>query len=96
VSNVAKSQIVALLISALVMMMPVLFFSGMLFPPENLPWALRWITYVIPARWYIDAMRKLMIEGVGLDGVILEASVLLAETMLLIAAATKRFSDRLE
>ena len=37
-----------------------------------------------------------MIEGVGLDGVILEASVLLAETMLLIAAATKRFSDRLE
>jgi ABC-2 type transport system permease protein len=96
VSNVAKSQIVALLISALVMMMPVLFFSGMLFPPENLPWALRWITYVIPARWYIDAMRKLMIEGVGLEGVILEAGVLLAETMLLIAAATKRFSDRLE
>ena len=96
VSNVAKSQIAALLMSALVMMMPVLFFSGMLFPPDNLPWALRWITYIIPARWYIDAMRKLMIEGVGLRSVLLEGGILLAETLALLAAATKRFSDRLE
>ena len=96
VSNVAKSQIAALLMSALVMMMPVLFFSGMLFPPDNLPWALRWITYIIPARWYIDAMRKLMIEGVGLRSVLLEGGILLAETLALLAAAMKRFSDRLE
>ena len=96
VSNVAKSQIAALLMSALVMMMPVLFFSGMLVPPDNLPWALRWITYIIPARWYIDAMRKLMIEGVGLRSVLLEGGILVGETLLLLAAATKRFSDRLE
>ena len=96
VSNMADSQITALLISAMVMMMPVLFFSGLLFPINNLPWVLRWISYVIPARWYIDAMRKMMIEGVGLGGVLLETGILLMETIVLIAASTKKFNDRLQ
>lgn len=96
VSNMAGSQIVALLISAMVMMMPVLLFSGLIFPVENLPWGLRWISYVIPARWYIDAMRKMMIEGAGLSGVMLEAGILLFETLVLVAASVKKFNDRLE
>ena len=96
VSNMVQSQIAALLISAMVMMMPVIIFSGMMFPIENLPWALRWISYVIPPRWYIDAMRKLMIEGVALRDVVLEVGILLAETVALMAAATKKFNDRLE
>ncbi len=96
VSNLARSQIVALLISAMVMIMPVLFFSGLMFPIENLPWALRWISYVIPARWYIDAMRKLMIEGVAFGGVMLEFAILTGQTLLLLAVSTKKFNDRLE
>jgi ABC-2 type transport system permease protein len=96
VSNIAGSQIVALLLSAMVMMLPVLFFSGLLFPVENLPWVFRWISYVIPARWYIDAMRKMMIEGMALSGVFLEVGILVAEMLALIAASTKRFNDRLE
>ena len=96
VSNVVESQIAALLISAMVMIMPVIFFSGLLFPTENIPWALRWITYVIPPRWYIDAMRKLMIEGVDLRGVMLEVGVLAFETVVLMTAAVKKFNDRLE
>ena len=96
VSNIAKSQIVALLISAMVMIMPVVFFSGLLFPTGNIPWALRWVTYIIPARWYIDAMRKLMIEGVPFMGVMLEFGILLVETLLLMVASTKKFNDRLE
>lgn len=96
VSNVVKSQVAALLISAMVMMMPVIFFSGLLFPTENIPWALRWISYVVPPRWYIDAMRKLMIEGVTLSGVLLEVGILTFETVVLMAAAVKKFNDRLE
>lgn len=96
ISNIAKSQIMALLISAMMLLMPVLFFSGLLFPLENIPWALRWIGYVVPARWYIDAMRKLMIEGIALKGVLLETGILLSETVLLITASTRKFNDRLE
>ena len=96
VSNMVQSQIAALLISAMVMMMPVIIFSGMMFPIENLPWVLRWISYVVPPRWYIDAMRKLMIEGVTLRDVALEVGILLAETIALMVAATRKFNDRLE
>ena len=96
VSNIAGSQIVALLISAMVMMLPVLMFSGLMFPIENLPWALRWISYVIPARWYIDAMRKMMIEGVHLRGVLPEVGILVFETLALVGASMKKFNDRLE
>ena len=96
VSNIVSSQIAALLISAMVMMMPVIIFSGLLFPIENLPWALRWISYVIPPRWYIDAMRKLMIEGVVLRDVMLEVGILLAETVALMTVSVKKFNDRLE
>ena len=35
----------------------------MLFPIENLPRILQYLSCVIPARWFIDAMHKLMIEG---------------------------------
>ena len=96
VSNMVQSQIAALLISAMVMIMPVIFFSGLLFPIENIPWALRWISYVVPPRWYIDAMLKLMIEGLDLRGVMLEVGVLAFETLALMTAAVKKFNDRLE
>lgn len=96
VSNIVKNQIAALLISAMVLMMPVLIFSGLMFPLENLPWALRWISYVIPARWYIDAMRKLMIEGVALSGVMLELGILTLEVVILTIASMRKFNDRLE
>lgn len=96
VSNMVRSQIAALLISAMVMMMPVLIFSGLMFPIENLPWVLRWITYIIPARWYIDAMRKLMIEGLAFSGVWLETLILVGETIVLMVASVKRFNDKLE
>lgn len=96
VSNVAQSQIIALIVCAMVMMMPVLLFSGMLFPPENLPVWLRWITYIVPARWYIDALRRLMIEGVHLGAVMKEFLILCGMTVLLLGASLKKFNDRLE
>lgn len=53
----------ALVISAMLMLMPLIMLSGMVFPIENMPGVLRLLSCVVPARWYIDAIRKLMIEG---------------------------------
>ena len=72
VSTVTDKQMVALLISGMILMLPIMMFSGMLFPVENLPAVLKPFSYIVPARWYIDAMRKLMIEGLEFSGVILE------------------------
>ncbi len=96
VSTLAQTQMVALLICAMVMMMPMMMLSGMLFPLENLPPVLKQITYVIPARWFNEAIRKVMVEGMNITGIWKEFSILLAMTIALFAASIKKFNDRLE
>ena len=96
VSTVTDKQMVALLISGMILMLPIMMFSGMLFPVENLPAVLKPFSYIVPARWYIDAMRKLMIEGLEFSGVILEFSILCFMTVGILRVALMKFNDRLE
>ena len=96
ISNVAKTQFVALLISAMVLLMPVVMLSGMMFPVESMPQVLQWIAAIIPPRYYIDAMRKLMIMGVGIGEVGREVVILVSMTAILLTIALKKFNVRLE
>ena len=96
ISNVAQTQLVALLMSAMLLLMPVVMLSGMLFPVESMPTILRWIAAVVPPRYYIAAMRKLMIMGVGIGDVLQEVLVLAGMTVFLLTVALKTFKDRLE
>ena len=95
ISNVAQTQFVALLVSAMVLLLPTVMLSGMLFPIESMPAVLQWVAAVIPPRYYIDAMRKLMIMGVGFESVWHEVLVLSVMTCLLLAVALKKFNKRL-
>ena len=96
ISNIAQTQLVALLLSAMVLLMPVVMLSGMLFPVESMPRILQWISAVVPPRYYIQAMRKLMIMGVGIGEVALEVVVLAVMTVLFLTIALKKFNTRLE
>jgi ABC-2 type transport system permease protein len=96
ISNVAQTQLAALLLSAMVLLMPVVMLSGMLFPVESMPQVLQWVAAVVPPRYYIQAMRKLMIMGVGFSDVLTEVLVLAAMTALLLTVALKKFKTRLE
>ena len=80
----------------LLILLPIIMFSGLAFPIENMPKVLQPISCIIPTRWYIDAVRKLMIEGLPFGGVLREFSILAAMTALLIAAALRKFNDKLE
>ncbi len=96
ISSVAQTQLVALLLSAMVLLMPVVMLSGMLFPVESMPQVLQWLAAVVPPRYYIAAMRKLMIMGVGIGEVTREVAVLAVMTVVLLAVALKKFNVRLE
>ena len=96
ISNVAQTQLVALLMSAMVLLMPVVMLSGMLFPVESMPQVLQWLAAVVPPRYYIEAMRKLMIMGVGIGEVAREVAVLTGMTVVLLAIALKKFDVRLK
>ena len=95
ISNVAQTQFVALLVSAMVLLLPTVMLSGMLFPVESMPQILQWISAIIPPRYYIQAMRKLMIMGVGIGDVWQEVAILSGMTVLLLVAALKNFNKRL-
>ena len=96
ISNIAQTQLVALLMSAMVLLMPVVMLSGMIFPVESMPQALQWLAAIVPPRYYIEAMRKLMIMGVGIDAVAREVAVMAGMTVVLLAVALKKFNVRLE
>ena len=95
ISNIAQTQFVALLVSAMVLLLPTVMLSGMLFPVESMPTILQWISAVIPPRYYIQAMRKLMIMGVGIQEVWQEAMILIGMTALLLVVSLKKFKTRL-
>lgn len=94
VSTIANTQLTALIISAVVFMLPVIMLSGMIFPIDNMPAILQGISCVIPARWYTEAMRKLMIQQLGLGHVICEVTILLSMTSALLFLAIKNFNTR--
>ena len=96
VSTIAETQLVALLISAMLLMMPVIMLSGMMFPIESMPKILQYISAIIPTRYYISAMRKLMIMGVGIEEVYFEVTVLISMLIALMSLALAKFNKRLE
>ncbi|MGM9832219.1 MAG: ABC transporter permease [Candidatus Limisoma sp.] len=92
VSSIVKKQITAMIVSAVAFMLPVIMLSGMIFPVDNMPTVLQWISGIIPARWYIEAMRKLMIQQLGLECVLKELAILTSLTVVILAIAIKKFN----
>ena len=95
ISTVVNTQAVAMLGSVMLLMLPVMLLSGMIFPIESMPPLLQYISNVIPAKWYIMAARKMMIEGQTLAQVYVEASILTGMTVALMALSLKNFKNRL-
>lgn len=92
ISTIASTQVSALLVSGVMFMIPVVLLSGMIFPVENMPLALQWFSCIIPARWYISAMRVLMIQQLPVGYVLTEVLVLAGMTLCVLALAIKKFN----
>lgn len=95
VSTIAPNQVIAMLISGMVLMMPTVLLSGMMFPVQNMPVPLQYFSSILPARWYIAAIRKLMIQGVDVVFVLKEVIILIIMAVVLIGASLKKFKIRL-
>ena len=96
ISTVANTQQAAMLISGVALMLPVMLLSGMMFPIENMPWILRFLSNIIPAKWYIIAVKDVMIKGLGMEAILKEVGILVFMALFLVAISVKRFKTRLE
>ena len=95
ISTIATTQLMALLLSAMVLLMPIVMLSGMIFPVESMPEVLQWIAALVPPRYYIQAMRKLMIMGVDISNIVREIYILSAMALFLLIVALAKFKKRL-
>lgn len=96
ISTIAKTQVEAMLMSGMVLMMPVILLSGMIYPIDNMPQVLQWISHIIPARWFIAAVRKLMIQGLDISYVMKELIILISMAIFLLSVSLKMFKIRLQ
>jgi ABC-2 type transport system permease protein len=96
ISSAVDKQMVAMLISAMVLILPVMMLSGMMFPLENMPFLLQLVSELIPAKWYMMAVKKIMLQGLDMASVAKEFIVLSSMAVLLIVMSIKRFKYRLE
>jgi len=95
ISTLVDTQMAAMLASGMGLMMPVMLLSGMMFPIESMPKILQWISAIVPARWYIEAVKKIMIQGVEIQFVAKELLIIGSMTIGLIALALSKFKIRL-
>ena len=96
ISTVAQTQLVALLASAMMLILPCVLLSGMMFPVESMPRILQCVSAVLPPRYYIAAMRKLLIVGADAGSVTTELGVLSTMAAVLLTAALLNFKKRIE
>jgi len=96
ISNVVGTQMAAILISGLGLMMPTMLLSGMVFPTESMPRLLQWLSALLPVRWFISAVRKVMIQGVNVAFVVKELAILAGMIALLLVISVKTFKTKLK
>jgi drug efflux transport system permease protein len=95
VSTISATQQQAMMTATFFFLIPMVFLSGFVFPIENMPVAIQWLTYVIPLRYFLVIVRGIFLKGVGLETFWPEALALTAWGVTILALAIVRSSKRL-
>jgi ABC-2 type transport system permease protein len=95
ISSVVKTQQVAMMLALTVTMLPSVMLSGFIFAIKNMPEVLQAISRIIPATYFIVIIRGTMLKAAGLEVLAWQAAALVLIMVILLTAATKRFSTRI-
>jgi ABC-2 type transport system permease protein len=96
VSTIVRTQQQAMMTVAFLLMMPMIYLSGLIFPIENMPPAIQTITYAIPLRYYAEVIRAVFLRGSGLEVLWPEAVTLAVMGVGILGLASARFRKRLD
>jgi len=96
ISTISPNQQVAMFVSMFALLLPTMLLSGFIFPVENMPWPLQWLSTIIPAKYFIILIKNIMIKGTGLLFIWKETLVLLLMTLVFLGLSIRNFKVRLE
>lgn len=94
ISSVVKTQQSALTSSLLGLFLPTMLLSGFIFPLDNMPVALQWACQAVPATWFIEGIKGLMLKGQPVSDLWLPLAVLGAMAVVLVGLALALFSRK--
>lgn len=90
ISTVARSQQVAFMMAILLTLLPTFILSGFVFPIRNMPAAIQAVTYLVPSRYFLSALRAILLKGAGPAAFWDQLVGLLGFAVLMIAASAIR------
>jgi ABC-2 type transport system permease protein len=96
ISTLANTIQSAMLIAFLMTMLPSIMLSGFVFPLENMPAVLQAISYIVPARYFLEIIRGIYLKGTGLSAFWPQVLMLGVFAVLMLTLSTLRFKKRLE
>jgi len=96
ISTIVDTQVAAMLVSGMILMLPVILLSGMIYTIESMPVLLQYASHIIPAKWYVICVKKVMIEGLGFRAVFHEVVILFIMAIVFLTISIKLFKDRLQ
>jgi len=95
VSTMAHTQQQAMMTSIFFIMLPMMFFSGFVFPIENMPGIIQGVSYLMPLRYFFVIVRGLFLKGVGLDVLWPQALALFGFGVIILSLSVAKFRKRL-
>jgi ABC-2 type transport system permease protein len=95
ISTVSNNQQTAMMLSMFALMLPTILLSGFIFPVENMPEVLQWLSLIMPPRWFIIIIKAIMLKGSGFAYFWKETLILVFMTVIFILASIKKFKIRL-
>jgi len=95
VSTIAPNQQVGMMLAIMVTLLPSQMLSGFIFPIASMPVALQVISYIVPAKYYLQIIRGILLKGNTLSVLWPNALFLLGLSSILLSVAVKRFKVRL-
>jgi len=96
VSTISKTQQQAMMLAIFIIMLPMVYLSGFVFPIENMPKLIQFTTYVIPLRYFMVIIRGIILKGIGFAELWQETFVLFMIGIIILYLSSLRFQKRLE
>ena len=89
ISSSLKSQFLCSQVTLLVTFMPALMLSGFIYDLHSVPWGIRLVSYVVPARYYVSLLQTLFLAG-NVWSVVWPNVLILATVAMVLLALTRR------
>ncbi|MFC0876657.1 ABC transporter permease [Saccharicrinis sp. FJH2] len=96
ISTIVDKQLLAMMLSAFALMLPTMLLSGFIFPIENMPVVLQYLSRIFPPRWFIEIIRAVMLKDAGLLIVWKQTAILIFMIAVILGVSVKKFKTRLE